>query len=106
MSIRNVSHRSRRAFLADVGRGMLVSSVGAATALNLGLSSALASDEDTRVTFGKLEPLVSVMQQTPPEALLPLLVEKLHAGVSLKVLAGAGALANVRAFAGQARRHR
>ena len=96
-----MNSRNRREFIADVGRGMLISSVGAATAFDLGLSPALANDADTRVTFGKLEPLVSLMQETTPDKLLPVLVDKLNAGVSLKTLVSAGALANVRAFAGQ-----
>jgi hypothetical protein len=96
-----MSSRSRREFLADVGRGMLISSVGVSTAFDLGLSSAVANVEDTRVTFGQLEPLVSLMQETTPDKLLPVLVSKLSSGVSLKTLVSAGALANVRAFAGQ-----
>lgn len=96
-----MSRRSRREFLADVGRGMLVSSVGVTTAFDLGLSRAQANDEDHRVTFGPLEPLVSLMQETTPEKLLPVLVRKLSSGVSLDTLVSAGALANVRAFAGQ-----
>lgn len=96
-----MSHRSRREFLAEVGRGMLISSVGVATAVDLGLSPALAGKDDPRVTFGKLEPLVSLMQESSPEALLPMLVDKLRAGTPLQELVAAGALANVRAFAGQ-----
>ena len=96
-----MSGRNRREFLADVGRGMLVASVGSATALDLGLSPAWADDSGQRVTFGKLEPLVSVMQETTPDKLLPVLTEKLQRGTSLKTLISAGALANVRAFAGQ-----
>ena len=92
---------NRREFLADVGRGMLVASVGSATAFDLGLTTALADDSGKRVTFGKLEPLVTMMQETPPDKLLPGLVEKLKAGTSLKELVSAAALANVRAFAGQ-----
>ena len=64
-----MSGRNRRKFLADVGRGMLVASVGSATALDLGLSAAWADDADQRVTFGNLEPLVSLMQETAPDKL-------------------------------------
>ena len=78
--------RNRREFLADVGRGMLVASVGSATAVDLGLSPAWADDAGQRVTFGKLEPLVSVMQETAPDNLLPVLTEKLQGGASLKTL--------------------
>lgn len=92
---------SRRAFLADVGRGMLVASLGSATAFDLGLSRSFAEEGDERLTFGELEPLVSLMQQTPAEKLLPMLIDKARAGTSLQTLTAAGALANARAFAGQ-----
>ncbi|HWC91283.1 MAG TPA: hypothetical protein VG433_16555, partial [Pirellulales bacterium] len=68
--------RSRRGFLADVGRSMLVASVGPAVAVDLGLSSVRAAETtDNRLSFGEMEPLVSLMQETPPEKLMPLLVE-------------------------------
>jgi hypothetical protein len=93
--------RSRREFLGDVGRGMLVASLGSSVALDLGIAPAVAEGTSERLTFGKLEPLVSLMQETPPEKLLPLLVTKLRAGAELKTLVTAGALANARAFGGQ-----
>ncbi len=92
---------SRREFLAEVGKGMLVASVGSAVALDLGLSPVLADDSDKRVTFGELEPLVSLMQETSPQKLLLKLVERLKSGEDLKTLVTAAGLANVRAFAGQ-----
>jgi hypothetical protein len=94
-----VSTQSRRKFLADVGRGMLVASVGA-TAIELSLAPALADEPERRLNFGELEPLVAMLQETPADKLLPLVVEKLHAGVPLKTLVSAGALANARAFGG------
>jgi hypothetical protein len=87
--------------MADVGRGMLVASVGSATAFDLRIASALADEVGERLTFGKMEPLVSLMQETPPDKLIPQLVEQLQMGTSLKTLVAAGALANARAFAGQ-----
>lgn len=92
---------NRRQFLADVGRGMLIGSLGTATALDLGLANSFAEEPSTRITFGPLEPLVSMMQESAPDELLPRLVERLNNGASLKTLVSAGALANVRAFAGQ-----
>ncbi|MEX2168128.1 MAG: hypothetical protein WD851_02370 [Pirellulales bacterium] len=92
---------SRREFLEDVGRGMLVASLGSATALELGLTPALADEPTPRLTFGNLEPLVSLMQETPPDRLLPILVERLQGGTDLKALVTAAALANARAFGGQ-----
>ena len=55
----------RREFLADVGRGMLVASVGSVLAQDLGLApAALAEEGVTRLTFGPMEPLVALMQET------------------------------------------
>jgi len=92
---------NRRAFLADVGRGMLVASVGPALACDLGLASARADQESGTLSFGKLEPLVALLQDTPATRLLPILVEKLRAGTDLRTLVAAGALANARTFGGQ-----
>ncbi len=93
--------RSRREFLEGVGRGMLVASLGSAAALDLGMTPCIAEESSQRLTFGQLEPLVSLMQETPPEKLLPLLVNKLNAGTNLKTLVTSAALANARAFGGQ-----
>lgn len=94
--------RSRREFLADVGRGMLVAGVGYSTALDLGLSTARAAEGAENVlTFGNLEPLVGLMQDTPTNKLLSALVEKMHNGTDLKTLVAAAALANARTFGGE-----
>jgi hypothetical protein len=94
-------HRNRREFLADVGRGMLVASVGYVAANEMGLVSALGAEDSKRLTFNGIEPLVGLMQDTPAKQLLPLLVEKLKNGTDLKTLVAAGALANVRTFGGE-----
>ncbi|MFN0196415.1 MAG: hypothetical protein ACKVT0_06700 [Planctomycetaceae bacterium] len=96
-----MSQRSRREFLADIGRGMLVASVGSATAFDLGLSKTFAADAQQRLTFGNVEPLVSLLQETPVEKLLGVLVGQLSSGTDLKSLITAGALANARAFGGE-----
>ena len=96
-----MSPRSRRDFLADIGRGMLVASVGYGTATEMGLASAFAESDPERLLFGKLEPLVSLMQETPVQRLLPGLVEQLRAGTSLTELVKAAALANARTFGGE-----
>src|SRR5262245_40627325 len=96
-----MSHRNRRDFLADVGKGMLVASVGPALAFELGLVSASAAEGADRLTFGDREPLVGLMQDTPANKLLPLLAEKLKAGTKLEDLVAAGALANARTFGGE-----
>jgi hypothetical protein len=97
-----MSRYRRREFLADVGRGMLVASVGATLAQDLGLAPAALADEGPgRLTFGPIEPLVSLMQETPADRLLTALVEKMKGGTDLRQLVSAAALANARAFGGQ-----
>jgi hypothetical protein len=72
-------NRARREFLADVGRGMLMASVGATLAADLGLVPEALADAPTpgRLSFGSLEPLAGLLQETPAEKLLPILVNKL-----------------------------
>jgi len=96
-----MSHRSRREFLANVGRGMLVASVGPAVALDMGFTPILADDGKDVLNFGDLEPLVALMQDTPADKLLPLLVERVKNGTDLRTLTAAGALANARTFGGE-----
>ena len=93
--------RNRREFLADVGSGMLIGSVGSSLALELGLVRASAAEGPERLLFGALEPLVGLMQETPVNKLVPALVEKIQAGTELRTLVAAGALANCRTFGGQ-----
>ena len=93
---------NRREFLADVGRGMLVASVGLGPAQDLGLAPAALADEGAgRLTFGPMEPLVALMQETPADRLLPIVVERMKDGTDLRELVAAAALANARAFGGQ-----
>jgi hypothetical protein len=96
-----MNRRSRREFLGEVGRGMLVASLGSTVALECGVSPCLAEVPNERLKFGKLEPLVTFLQETPPEKLLPPLVSKLKAGSDIAALISAAALANARAFGGQ-----
>jgi hypothetical protein len=93
--------RNRRQFLADVGRGMIIASVGPALAADLFPGKLRADDAPDRLTFGKLDSLVALMQETGPDKLLPLLVERLHNGADLTQLTAAAALANARAFGGE-----
>jgi hypothetical protein len=92
---------NRREFLADVGRGMLVASLGPAVAMDLGLSSAFAEQGSDTLNLGKFESLASFLQDTPTNKLVPELVAKLKDGLDLKTLVAAGALANAREFGGQ-----
>src|SRR5439155_24459424 len=91
--------RTRREFLAEVSRGMLVATVGYEMASELGLASSLG--EETALSFGPLEPLVCLMQETPVNRLLPTVVERLRAGTELGRLIEAAALANARTFGGE-----
>jgi hypothetical protein len=96
-----MNKRSRREFLGDVGRGMVVASVGASLAADLGFSPAFAQQGSDRLTFGAREPLVSLMQETPAARLQPILVDRLKTGTALRDLVAAAALANARAFGGE-----
>src|SRR5688572_15082943 len=96
----NAKH-TRREFLADVGRGMLIATVGYGTAAELGLTPALAEDAPDTLDFGPLESLVRLMQETPANKLLPALAAKLKSGTELSRLVSAAALANARTFGGE-----
>ena len=81
---------------------MLVAGVGSALAYDLGLApAALAAGSDERLTFGPMEPLVALMQETPAAALLPAVIERINSGTDLRELVAAAALANARTFGGQ-----
>ena len=95
-------NRTRREFVADVGRGMVVAGLGLGAAADLGLAPAWARDSGAEpLEFGGLEPLVALMQETSADKLMAVLVEKLHSGTELKRLVAAGALANARTFGGE-----
>src|SRR5262245_52390415 len=93
--------RTRREFLTDVGRGMLVATVGYEVAHGLGLTPAFAEPAADALSFGPLEPLVCLMQETPADKLLPILVNKLKSGTELRELLAAAAFANARTFGGE-----
>ncbi len=94
--------RSRRDFLGDVGRGMVIAGIGPTLASSLGLRApSLLAAESDRLDFGALEPLVALNEGTTPDRLLPLLVGELRRGTELKTLVAAAALANARAFGGE-----
>ncbi len=80
---------------------MLAATVGFEVANGLGLSTAFAGDPTDALDFGPLEPLVRLMQDTPADKLLPVLVGKLNSGTELRMLVTAGALANARTFGGE-----
>lgn len=93
--------RTRRDFLADVGKGMLTASIGTALASELSLSTALAEDRVKPLNFGKLEPLVDLMQENSAERILPIVVERIGKGTDLREVVAAAALANARTFGGE-----
>ena len=93
---------TRRTFLADVGRGMLAGSLGVGLAGDLGVGRVRAEEEQNeRLTFGEMEPLVALMQETPLKQLQRTLVKKIREGTSLRTLVQAGTLANARTFGGK-----
>src|SRR5262245_61233447 len=96
-----LNHQSRREFLADVGRGMLIATVGSSIAAELGLARVSASEGPAALSFGSLEPLVCLMQETPLDKFLPAMVDQLRSGKTLAQLISAGALANARTFGGE-----
>ncbi len=96
-----MSNYNRREFLGKVGVGMLATAGGWAVANELDVLGIVYGKETDRLDFGKLEPLVALMQETPADALMPQLKTRLDAGVDLPTLAAAAALANARTFGGQ-----
>lgn len=95
-----MARNSRREFLGDIGRGMLLAGLGTTLAGDLGLGRVYAEEASTALSFGDLEPLVALMQDTEPTKLTALLIDKLKSGTDLKTLVAAGALANARTFGG------
>ena len=94
------SPRTRREFLADVAKGAVLASVGPGLALEFGARLAAADEAPAALSFGTLEPLVVLLQETSLDRLLGALVERMRAGTSLETLVAAGALANARTFGG------
>ena len=92
---------NRRAFLSDVGRGMLAAGLGASLSSDLGFSTAFAEQGPYSIPLGEHAGLVELMRNTPAETLQPILAEKILKGeTDLKKLIAAGALANAVTFEG------
>ncbi len=96
-----MKQRTRREFLQDVGAGVVVASIGSSMAADLGFSATFAQQGTDRLTFGDLEPLVSLIQETAAPRLIPQIVERLRNGTSLRDVTAAAALANARTFGGE-----
>ena len=80
---------------------MVLASVGSSLAGDLGFSTAYAQQGAERLTFGNLEPLVTLVQETTAARLLPAVVERMRNGTSLRDVVAAAALANARTFGGE-----
>lgn len=92
----------RRAFLAQVGGGMLVATLGSGLARRFGASPAASwLEADDPLAFGRFGPWVELLTDTPLEHLQPKVVALLREGVAPADLVGAAALANARAFGGE-----
>ena len=68
---------SRRLFHQRVGEGMLSATIGATLAREIGLVSNASGAEalNDSLSFGDLEPLVGLMEHTPADKLLPVVVK-------------------------------
>ena len=95
-----MSTHSRREFMSEVGKGALIAGLGSSLAIEAEIALAFSAKEPTPLSFGSLEPLVGLMEQTPLEKLQPALVDQINRGTQLKTLLAAGALANARCFGG------
>jgi hypothetical protein len=95
------TERNRREFLVDVGCGMLIATVGSSAAADLGLASAAEGPGPERLTFGDLEALVALMEETPAARIVATVVDQLKRGTEVRRLFTAAALANARTFGGE-----
>ena len=95
---------TRRAFLGGMGSGVLAVGLGGTLlgrpGLALGLAGPVRPNRGDDLDFGELEPLAAAIQETPPEKLQLLLVQKLRDGLELSTLVAATSLANARSFGG------
>lgn len=96
-----MNSQTRRSFLADVGKGMVIAGIGSAAATDLGLSPAFANNGPETLSFGALDPLVNLMQETATAKFLPTVVQRLRDGTDLRQLVAAAALANARNCGGE-----
>lgn len=90
----------RRAFLNEVGQGMLALVLGPTLAEEMGLAREPDGSDKVKTT-AKLERLRELLRQTPSHQLLPALVGELERGTDLRELTAAAALANATAFGGE-----
>ena len=82
---------NRREFLGGMGTSVGYAAVGMALAQWLGRAEVPLLTTRECLRLGRLDPLVDLMQETPADELVPLVVEKLRSGTSLADVVGAGA---------------
>ncbi len=92
---------SRRVFLGGLSTSMLAVGLGAPLRGRLRWALGLDQDDLEALTFGELEALAALMQEKAPDELQRILIEKIRAGLDLRTLVAAGAMANARTFGGQ-----
>ncbi len=81
----------------------MIAAVGSSTAADLGLAGSVSANEPApgRLTFGELESLVALFQETPADRIVPLVIDELKRGTDSRRLVAAAALANARTFGGE-----
>ena len=81
---------------------MIIAGPGPCLADQLGGTSAFADEGPGSLNFGKLHPLVGLIQNTAPDKLQPILIKKLKAGeTNPRQLIAAVSLANAETFGGE-----
>lgn len=96
-----MSSTNRRAFLAEIGRGMLIGGIGASVAWDMGIRPTFAAEGSDRLNLGAMEPLAALMEETSADRILSAVSAELSKGTTLKTLVAAAALANARKFGGE-----
>ena len=94
--------KTRRRFLADVGRGTLIAAIGSMRRpTSVWHGRRPTSLGQGRLTFGPLERLVALMQETPAERIVPTVIDEWQRGTDLLRLVAGAVLANARTFGGE-----
>ena len=97
-----VTTRTRRRFLQDVGTGMLIAGLGSNLVADLGVAAESIDRDPVSNPYGTLAPWVARMQELDPDKLQVKMVDELQKGsVTLRELVSSAALANAESFGGQ-----
>jgi len=92
---------SRRTFLSHLGGALALGALGGPALATAPATGLRLRTRGERLAFGRLDTLATLLQETPPDRLQGILIEKLRSGTSLEDVVAAGALANARAFGGE-----